>query len=306
MSTFHFLRPWWLLGIIPIIGYLWRCTKSRLTSSSWEKVCDKALLPTLLQHNSHVSNLLPALLLALSALFTCVSLSGPTWKQLPTPSYHIIEPKVIILDLSQAMLSHDLMPDKLALAKFKLQDLLQQAQQGQYGLVVFTGQPFTASPLTEDSETILALLPALNPDIMPVDGTNLSMALQEGANLIKQAGFAQGKLLVMIASAPDKAAQAKAATLAQQGIKTSVMPLIKPQQDKTAFKTLAQAGRGQLLTVSVSPEKLQQWAASSLNQQVMQATQQTITQWRDEGRWFLWPALLFLLPAFRRGNGIIT
>ncbi len=50
LNEFHFLRPLWLLALIPallFVVYLWRLNE---TASAWDRAIDKALLPYLLDN----------------------------------------------------------------------------------------------------------------------------------------------------------------------------------------------------------------------------------------------------------------
>lgn len=231
-----------------------------------------------------------------------ISLAGPTWSRLPVPSYRAIQPRILVLDMSESMLEQDLSPDRLTRAKFKLHDLFNRRDGGQFGLVVFTGESFVVSPLTEDANTIDSLLETLKPEIMPVGGHQLDKALEEASKLITQAGFLKGQLLVLTASPPDSAAIDMAARLQREGIDTSIMPIISDKTALPVFKPLATAGHGMLLSFTDTHEDLEQWLATTHDtRQLSRSAFNDIPLWRDEGRWFLLPALFFLLPVFRRG-----
>lgn len=302
INDFHFLRPWWFLAFIPLLGialFLWR-TKPRL--ESWAAICDSHLLAHLVKSSGINKRHRSLLLLFASASFMLFSLAGPSWQRLPVPSYQQIMPRVIVLDMSDAMLNEDLKPNRLARALFKLHDLLNQAKEGQTGLIVYTGEPFTVSPLTEDAKTIDSLLSSLTPDVMPVSGQRLDSALQMAGKLLDQAGFHHGQILVLSATAPDNAAIAQAQQLSAEGIHTSVMPIISDSALNPLFQRLADSGQGQLIPLMDETHDLQRWLQQTAKKQQYNVSEQDlIPVWRDEGRWFLIPALLLLLPTFRRG-----
>lgn len=301
-ADFHFLRPWWLLAIFLLVAValkLWRLSPHL---ESWAAVCDSHLLAHLVQTKGKGKRHLALALLLLSALFLLISLAGPSWSRLPVPSYKQIQPRVLILDMSDAMLAKDLSPDRLTRAKFKLHDLLSRSDIGQTGLIVYTGEPFIVSPLTEDAKTIDSLLSSLTPDAMPVGGQHLESALEQAEKLITQAGFNQGQVLVLTAESPSTAAVNEATNLAKKNIHTSIMPIIANQSLMPLFQRLANAGQGMVLPVTDSPADLERWLnAAANNHQYSLSEQNLIPVWKDEGRWFLIPALLFLLPVFRRG-----
>ncbi len=302
MTDLHFLRPWWFLAIIPLIGFaviLWKQTPKL---HAWGDVCDSHLLDHLLQRKSQGKRTSSMMLVYISILFMIISITGPSWYKLPVATYKPIQPRVIVLDMSEHMLEQDLTPDRLSRAKFKLHDLFAQKDVGQFGLVVFTGESFVVSPLTDDGETISSLLSTLTPDIMPVGGQKLESALTEASNLFKQAGFDHGQILVLTADSPSSESIQMAKKLAKEGFYSSIIPIRADKKINPLFQRFTSAGEGQMLTYSSDSSDLNQWLSQSTTKEKYALSQHDdVPLWRDEGRWFLIPALLFLLPVFRRG-----
>lgn len=301
IATFHFLRPLWLLMIIPLFGLtliLWR-QKPKL--HAWSEVCDPHLLNHLIQKKEQGQRRGSLLYLIISLLFMILSIAGPAWYKLPVATYKPIQPRILVLDMSENMMVNDLTPSRLSRAKFKLHDLFAHKDVGQFGLVVFTSEPFVVSPLTDDGQTISSLLASLTPDIMPVSGQNLYSALNEASTLIKQAGYNQGQILVMTADSPSSESIALAKKLAESGISSSIMPVKADKNLNPLFQKFAQAGEGQLIKYTSDSSDLDQWLKSGNTNKFTLSEDEDIPLWRDEGRWFLIPALLLLLPVFRRG-----
>lgn len=302
LNNFHFLRPYWLLALIPFLLMIPLLWKQRQSNQSWKKICDPHLFQFLLQQQPSQQRRWLLLSLLLSLLLMILALAGPSWKRLPVPTFHVIEPHVLVLNLSSSMLKKDIPPSRLKRAKFKIKDLLEQQDNGQWGLVVYTGEPFLVSPLTEDGKTISALLPSLMPDIMPVGGQNMAAAIKMAGELIDQADFKQGQILVLSDFPPDNHALDEAEKLVDKGIQTSMMPVIKSGSKNPMYQKLASAGGGQLLPLNSSNQQVQQWLKkSSAGNSFDLNKNNLIPVWQDEGRWFLLVALLFFLPVFRRG-----
>ncbi|WP_454781428.1 vWA domain-containing protein [Legionella sp. WA2022007384] len=301
IATFHFLRPWWLLVIVPLLGLILILWRQKPKLHAWSEVCDQHLLSHLLQKKGQGQRMGSMLCLFLSILFMIFSIAGPAWYRLPVATYKPIQPRVLVLDMSDNMMANDLTPNRLSRAKFKLHDLFAHKDVGQFGLVVFTSEPFVVSPLTDDGHTISSLLSSLTPDILPVTGQNLDSALDEASNLIKQAGYNQGRILVLTADAPSSASIALAKKLAESGIYSSIIPVKADKNLNPLFEQFADAGSGQLVKYSPDSSDLEQWLKSSNNNEFALSEEKDIPLWRDEGRWLLIPALLLLLPVFRRG-----
>ncbi|WP_131778234.1 VWA domain-containing protein [Legionella bozemanae] len=301
IADFHFLRPWWLLMIFPLLGLATAFWRQKPKLHAWTEICDQHLLSHLMQKKGQGQRMGSLLCLFLSILFMILSIAGPVWYKLPVATYKPIQPRVLVLDMSDNMMANDLTPNRLSRAKFKLHDLFAHKDVGQFGLVVFTSEPFVVSPLTDDGHTISSLLSSLTPDIMPVAGQNLDSALDEASNLIKQAGFKQGQILVLTADAPSAASIALAKKLAESGIYSSIMPVKADKNLNPLFNRFADAGGGQLIKYTSDSNDIDQWLSSSNNNEFALSKDEDIPLWRDEGRWFLIPALLLFLPVFRRG-----
>lgn len=302
ITAFHFLRPWWLLCFLPVLGLIGLLWQQKPLLQAWGAVCDSHLLAELMQTNGNSKRKMALSFLLGSALFLCISLAGPTWSRFPVPTYQHIQPRVIVLDMSEAMLATDLLPNRLTRARFKLHDLYTRKDIGQFGLVVYSGEPFVASPLTDDGKTIDELLSSLTPDIMPVEGQHLDTALKQALDLIHQAGFNQGQVLVLTAETPSVEAIATAKELATDHIQTSIMPVARDASSSGLFQQFANAGQGLVIPFSDTASDLDTWLSKTRsNQQFSINADNEIPQWRDQGRWFLIPALLLLSPVFRRG-----
>ena len=301
IAEFNFLRPWCLLALIPLcaqIILLWRLTPKL---QGWAEICDSHLLEHLVRSEGGGRPVYALSTLFISFLLMIISMAGPAWHKLPMATYKPVQPRVLILDMSDHMMDTDLTPNRLARAKFKLHDLLARKEVGQFGLIVYTGEPFVVSPLTDDGQTISALLSALTPEVMPVGGQKLEPALDEAHRLITQAGYAQGQILVLTSDTPSTSAFETAKKWADDGIYTSIMPVRADEDLNPLFQRFARAGGGQLLPYSANSSDLDQWINTHTTEQFTKNSQDEIPLWRDEGRWFLILALLFFLPIFRRG-----
>lgn len=301
-SDFHFLRPLWLLMLLFWLVLVFVLRRQRPKLHGWMDVCDPHLLEHLLQSKAQHKRTTSMYPLLMSLLLMIVSLSGPSWHKLPVPTYKQVQARVLLLDMSDNMLNTDLTPNRAARAKFKLRDLFARKEIGQFALIAYTGEPFVVSPLTDDGATISSLLEVLNHDLMPVGGQKLESALDEASRLIKTAGYQQAQILVLTADTPSGSAIDRAKQLADSGIYSSIMPIRADKDLNPLFERFAQSGQGQLLPYRSDSSDLDQWINAQSKHQFLQSNDDEIPLWRDEGRWFLIPALFFLLPLFQRGR----
>lgn len=297
----HFLRPDWLFALIPLTLLAVIILRQKSAEHTWQAVCDTHLLPHLLETGAQAPKYRALLYLLLSAMFMILSLAGPAGKQLPVPVYEYLHPRVLVLDVSRDSLETDLKPNRLTRAKFKLHDLFQHQDKGQFGLVVYTEEPFVVSPITHDAQTIDALIDPISPTIMPIDGMNLERALLEAAQLIQQTGAPRGDLLVLTGSPPDASALHAAKKLADKHIRTSILPLTTSKTKHARFEKFARAGGGLAIPFSNTSTDLNTWLNhNQFEHSLKEKDNESIPTWRDDGRWLILPALILLLIAFRR------
>ncbi|MFK5925044.1 MAG: VWA domain-containing protein [Desulfuromusa sp.] len=327
MNNFHFLRPEWFVALLPLFLLLYWLVRQQLRSRSWQAVCDPELLPHLLLGRSVRRANWPFWLLSVGLLLAVLALAGPVWKRQPQPLFRQQSALVILFDLSRSMEVADLRPSRFLRARLKIVDLLQQRKEGQTALIVFAADAFTVTPLTEDRHTIEALLNSLDPELMPVQGSNPAWAMQRGEKLLQQAGLKQGRLLLVTdEDRPEKyldsARQLKKAgfELYVFGVGTPAgapipLPgggffkdrhgnLVLPKLNGRGLKQLAIAGGGQYRRLSVDDSDLHHLLAGLDDHRLHQAGKRAAAvgeRWREEGVWLLWPLLLLAALAFRRG-----
>ncbi len=327
ITNFHFLRPWWLLALIPLVLLLVLLRRRFSGAHQWAQVCDPHLLPHLLEQSPGSSLKQMSILLGVSWFFAVLALAGPTWQQLPQAMYAQNDGRVIVMDLSDNVRAADLQPSRLVRARFKLMDILRASKEGQTGLVVYSGEPYLVSPLTDDANTIAGMVPNLSPSIMPFQGNDLAAALKMAARLLQQSGFNKGQIIVLAASSASEEAIAEAKKLAEQGITTSVLgvgtggnapmtlsngqfvtdkkgAIVFNRLDMANLQDLAQAGGGKYAAFSNNDSDIKQvLQIESSSMSGLEATKDKATtdSWKDEGHWFIWLLLPLAAVAFRRG-----
>ncbi len=204
-QDFHWLRPLWLLliplSVLLVIG-LWRQHQRR---GNWQQIIDPKLLPYLLEGKMQRQQKWPLFALLAALTLAALAIAGPTWEKIPQPIHKTESALVVMLDLSPSMLAEDLKPSRLIRARLKLTDLLKQRQEGLTALIAYAGEAHIVTPLTDDTDTIISLLPALTPGVMPLQGSNPEMAIELAQQLFSDAGLNQGELLLITDGVTDEA-----------------------------------------------------------------------------------------------------
>ncbi|MEI8602998.1 VWA domain-containing protein [Shewanella sp. PP-Sp27a-2] len=194
--SLHFIRPEWLLALVPLALVLLSLWRQHESHSAWNRYIAPHLAKILVTQGSKKSRR-PLHLLAFTWLMATFALAGPAVNKQSLPVFAAEQGRVLVMDMSVSMFATDLAPNRLTQAKFRATDLLRNLKEGETGLVAFAGDAFTISPLTRDTGTLLNLLPTLSPEIMPVRGSNLAAGLTQAKTLLAQGGHIRGDIIVM-------------------------------------------------------------------------------------------------------------
>jgi len=325
ITEFHFIRPYWLLALIPYLVLLMVMLRNKLSQGNWSAVCDAALLPYLLQQKAVNQSRWPITTGAIAALLAIVALAGPTWERLPSPVFRNDAALIIALDLSRSMDAADIKPSRLVMARYKIADILKQRKDGQTALLVYAGDAFTVTPLTDDTETIDSQLSALNTDIMPSQGSNTVSALEKAVELFKQSGLQKGQILLVTDGVDVDKTMAAVKSLDKYqlsilGVGTDdgapiAVPeggflkdeqgnIVVPKLNSSDLAKLAKAGNGVYQTITADNADIQAVLANvdrSVQQQGKQNDNLVLDQWAEKGPWLLLLVLPLAALTFRKG-----
>lgn len=329
MADFHFLYPhaFWLLLVLPLLWF-W-ILRRRKQQSGWHELVDPALAPFVLTGRERRQSLAPLMVFSLITLLSILALAGPAWEKKEVPVFRQQQALVIALDLSASMYAQDLSPNRLEQARFKVMDILQKRKGEQTALVVFAGDAFPVSPLTDDIKTIEAQMKSLTPDIMPVQGGALGLAIERSLELLQQAGSKTGNILLITDGMTDDAQALKAAhTAVTKAVNISVLgigtvvgapiPLanggflqdsqgktVKPRLDVASLKALAQAGNGVYVTAGIGDADVNSlaraWESKAGEQSLISGGQRQVDTWVNAGIWLVLGILPLVALLFRRG-----
>lgn len=326
LAEFHFLRPLWLLALLPLLGVVWQARRRRGDYGAWRRVCDEHLLSHVLTQDTPRRRV-PMVLLFAGWLLAVLALSGPSWSRQPQPVYETLQARVLVLDLSLSMDSNDLRPSRLARARFKTLDILRGAKEGSTALLVYAAHPYVVSPLTNDANTIAEMVPVLTTSLMPSQGSRLEPALLEAERLLDGVGAKRGSILVITDGLRDKApALNTARRLRAQGHRISVLgvgtadgapiplatggfltdadgAIVIPQLADAPLRELAQAGGGAYAGLAGDDADLDVLLdttdpARSLDTEQSERSNES---WLDQGPWLVAGLLPLAAFGFRRG-----
>lgn len=325
IAQFHFLRPLWLLAILPasaLVVLLWR---RKTHYGIWERVISPHLLPHLMQGRVGEQSRLPLVLLLTAWVLASIAMAGPTWRKLPEAAQKKVEAQVIVLDLSLSMYAADLPPSRLVRARMKLTDILKRSQEGLTALVVFAGTPHVVTPLTDDTNTIQSMVASLGPDIMPIKGSDPVAAVKRALEVFQQGGVSSGRILLMTDSVPDDFVSAlepvitSATPVSILGVGTEegapiALPdgsfvkeaggnIVVPRLDIDRLKKAARQLGGRFSTLGTSDDDINYLLAKTnpFSDQEITDAHREFDVWDEVGPWLVVLLLPLAAAGYRRG-----
>jgi Ca-activated chloride channel family protein len=321
IADLHFLRPWWWLAALPLPLMLWAMLRNQGGRAALSRLADASLLPYLIRDGG--KRALWALALAAAIwLLAVAALAGPAWQRAPMPLYANGAARVVALSLSNDMRAQDLKPDRMTRARYAVRDLLDQAGDARTALIGYAGDAFVVAPLTPDKATVLNLLQALGPDVMPAPGNDAARAIAQALDLLKQA-HVEGGEIVLVTDNADASAIAAARAARAAGVRVDVLGLGSAQgapvpqvdggferdrsgavriarRDDDALREVADAGGGRYAPLGSDGGGVMTIGAPAATQSAS-ANKEQANLWRDGGAWLLIPLLPLAALAFRRG-----
>jgi Ca-activated chloride channel family protein len=196
MQLFRFANPdfLYLLLLLPVIVILWLLDDHR-KKKALRRFGSTELVRKLMPEHSAVRPSIKFFLqiLALSALIIIVARPqfGSKLEEVKKEGVEVI----IALDVSNSMLAEDIQPNRLTRAKQALSRLIDNLDNDKIGLIVFAGDAYTQIPITTDYVSAKMFLSAINPDMVPRQGTAIGSAIDLG---MKSFSPGEGKSKAMI------------------------------------------------------------------------------------------------------------
>lgn len=309
-AYFHFLRPWWLLALIPFLWtlrYLWT---ARNPVGKWRKVIAPHLLKALLVRHGRANWFNPVNVSLLVLILSITALAGPTWKQQLSPFTEDIAALIIVLDVSSSMQQSDVQPSRLERAKQKVQDLLALRPGGRVGLIVFSGTAHSVIPLTNDPDVVNNFLNAIVAEMMPRKGKFPEKALPIAETMLRDSTVPGTLLLIGDGVSPntgkdfDEYFSSQDHQLLVLGIgsdstaageeETGLIPL-----ESAALKKLASNNAGYYQNLTLDKEDVKNLNRRINNYFVI--VDDGTRPWVDAGYYLLYPIALIILLWFRIG-----
>ncbi len=213
MMNFTYAYPefFYLFALIPIlIFWYWRYAGKQSAEIKFSSIgAFKGYKPTLRQRLRHF--LFVFRILGISMLIVALARpqSSSSGQNIFTEGIDIM----LCLDVSTSMLAEDFKPNRIEASKKVAIDFVKSRPNDRIGLVVFSGESFTQSPLTTDHIVLENLLKNTKSGAF-ADGTAIGEGLATAVNRIKDSK-AKSKVVILLTDGVNNAGQIAPLTAAE-------------------------------------------------------------------------------------------
>ncbi|MCC8087808.1 MAG: VWA domain-containing protein [Rikenellaceae bacterium] len=201
---------WLLLILVPMIGYyIFRTRQGGMTVRLSGTQGINKIPVTARYYLRH----LPFLLRCIAVALLIVALGRP--QSIETNQTSSTEGIDIMLsiDISGSMLARDFKPDRMTAAKNISKDFILDRPNDRIGIVIFTGESFTQSPLTTDKATLITLLNKVEAGMIE-DGTAIGNGLATAINRLRESD-AKSKVIILLTDGVNNMGQISPLTAAE-------------------------------------------------------------------------------------------
>jgi len=151
-----------------------------------------------------VLRLFPDFILALITALTLVALARPQKTNEKVEQWTEGIDIMLAIDISQSMQIEDFTPNRLEAAKNVARDFIKGRLQDRIGIVVFSGDAFSLTPLTTDYSLLNSYLNELNFDMIESRGTAIGSALAVVTNRMRES-TSKSKVCILLSDGDNTA-----------------------------------------------------------------------------------------------------
>ncbi len=163
-----------------------------------KKFVDKHLISHLIKGSeSKKRSWIRIIIVSFIWLFLVVALANPRWDFESVESYKPNINLVILLDISKSMDAADEKPSRLERAKQEIVDIIKKSDLANIGIIAFANQAHIISPVTDDRNALMYLLPSVSTGLVGVQGSNIEAGLKSADLLLRSMGGGANYILVI-------------------------------------------------------------------------------------------------------------
>src|ERR1700761_6582164 len=169
----------WGLAIVPVFVLLFIAV-SRWKRKSIAALGDKGIVKLMMPEVSLSRPLLKFIFFIVAYGFLVIAAADPRIGSKMEEVKRKQADLMILLDVSNSMLSQDLAPNRLENAKQAIAQLIDNLHNDRIGIVVFAGEAYVQLPITTDYSAAKLFLNTINTNMVPTQGTAIGAAIDMG------------------------------------------------------------------------------------------------------------------------------
>jgi Ca-activated chloride channel family protein len=179
MLRFAHIEYLWGLAAIPafVLLFIW---VERWKYKAIKSLGDRSVVDKIVPDVSFTTPRLKFILFLLAFAFLILGIADPQIGSKMVEEKHKGADLMILLDVSNSMLSGDMAPNRLENAKRAISQLIDNLHDDRIGIVVFAGQAYVQLPVTTDYSAAKLFLNTINTNMVPTQGTAIGAAIDMG------------------------------------------------------------------------------------------------------------------------------
>ncbi len=206
MFRFEHLDHFYALALIPILTVFFIFTR-RKRFKALLRFGETGLVKRLMPQVSNIKHPLKFGILMVAFGLLVIAWANPQLGTKREKAKRKASDVIIALDISNSMLSDDVKPSRLELARAFTLDLVQALKGERIGSIVFAGNAYLQMPLTTDYAAAAMFLKSSNPDQAPTQGTAISEAIDVAERAFGEKNKGN-KVLIIISDGEDHDSEA--------------------------------------------------------------------------------------------------
>ena len=187
----------WLIPLLVLIRKFIKFLKKPVLELSLPKSVAKANPWTYLR-------LIPTGFFFLFLIFVVLALARPQRSNERVEQYTEGIDILLVMDISESMDLQDFSPNRLEAAKKTAVEFINGRFGDRIGMVVFSGEAYSLSPLTNDYELLTSLIEEINFSMIEAKGTAIGSAIAAGTNRMKDSE-SPSKVMILLSDGESNA-----------------------------------------------------------------------------------------------------
>jgi Ca-activated chloride channel homolog len=169
----------WALVLVPLLIVLYIAVR-RWKRKALASLGDKTVISRIIPEVSFKNPLLKFIFFIIAYTMLIIGVADPQIGTTTEENKHSGSDIMILLDVSNSMLSQDFAPNRLENAKMAIAQLIDHLKDDKIGIVVFAGEAYVQLPVTTDYSAAKLFLNTINTNMVPVQGTAIGAAIDKG------------------------------------------------------------------------------------------------------------------------------